>query len=99
MATKPTWTEVDVDSLPAALAKRYEAVKDAAKAHRDAKDAFETQFRAALAKAKGDNGKALVPAGHKAVIGYNFGKLSFAIVADDTPTRTKSSAKPKFSLG
>jgi hypothetical protein len=81
---KGDWTEVDPGSLPAQLSKPYTDYLAARKLAADKREAFEALFKTAL--------KGRVPAGKKAVFGYNFGKLSMAIVEDDTPTTVSRKA-------
>jgi hypothetical protein len=69
-ATEPTWSNLDPDTLPPAIRKQYDACKAAYALASDARKAFEATFRAAV----------VVPAGHEAVLGYRFGKLSYAFL-------------------
>jgi hypothetical protein len=80
---KGDWTEVDTTTLPAQLSKPYSEYLAARKLAADKREAFEAVFKTAL--------KGRVQAGSKAVFGYNFGKLSMAIVPDDD--KPKASAK------
>lgn len=83
-----TWTQIDTDSLPAAIAKQYARYKEAYTEMKAERKAFEDALASAIA----------VPTGKRAVLGYNFGKLSVAIVDDDKPTAKASSAVSLASL-
>lgn len=84
--TDAIWVEVDVASLSDGARKAYEAYKDM---YRQMK-AKREEFEGLIAKDAG------VPEGKRMVFGYNFGKLSVAIVDDD---RKPAKAKPaKLSL-
>lgn len=81
-----TWMQVDPETLPEtaqALYADYVAKRRLAGA---AKAAFEQEMQSA----------ADCPAGKRLVFGYNFGKLSVAIVDDDR--KPAKSAQPKLSL-
>ena len=91
MATRnstATWTQIDVASLPTPIAKQYARYKDAYAEMKAERKAFEDAITTQLA----------VPAGKRAVFGYNFGKLSIAIVDDDKPAAKPSSAVSLASL-
>jgi hypothetical protein len=77
--TDAVWTELDVDALPADVKAAYEAYKDMYRQMKAQREAFESLC--------GAN----VPDGKRMVFGYNFGKLSAAIVDDD---RKPAKAKP-----
>lgn len=79
------WVEIDAGELEASLKSAYDCYKLAYREMKALREAFER----AMAEA------AQVPVGKRMVFGYNFGKLSVAIVDDD---RKPSSAKPKLSL-
>ncbi len=81
-ASTATWTQIDTDSLPTAIAKQYANYKSAYAEMKAERKAFEDALAEKLA----------VPAGKRAVFGYNFGKLSIAIVDDDKPKAKASSA-------
>lgn len=85
MSDKANWTEIDAGELEDSLKQAYDLYKLAYREMKEARGAFER----AMANA------AQVPIGKRMVFGYNFGKLSVAIVDDD---RKPSSAKPKLSL-
>lgn len=83
-----TWTQIDTNSLPAEIAKRYADYKDFYAVMKNARADFENALAAMLN----------VPTGKRAVFGYNFGKLSIAIVDDDKPAVKASSAVSLASL-
>lgn len=83
-----TWTQIDTDSLPAPIAKQYANYKSAYAEMKAERKAFEDAITAQLA----------IPTGKRAVFGYNFGKLSIAIVADDAKPKSASSAVSLASL-
>lgn len=85
MTDKANWLDVDVNSLHIAASVAYNEYKAL---YRQAKEARET-FETIMADANP------VPAGKRLVFGYNFGKLSIAVVADDKPRKV---AKAKVSL-
>jgi hypothetical protein len=87
-ATAATWTQIDIDSLPAALAEQYANYKSAYAEMKSERKAFEDALAARLS----------VPQGKRVVFGYNFGKLSIAIVDDDKPAAKASSAVSLASL-
>lgn len=83
-----TWTQIDTDTLPTPLAKQYANYKSAYSEMKAERKAFEDALVGMLA----------VPAGKRAVFGYNFGKLSIAIVDDDAKAKPSTSAVPLSSL-
>lgn len=83
-----TWTQIDTDTLPSAIAKQYANYKSAYAEMKAERKAFEDALAAMLA----------VPTGKRAVFGYNFGKLSIAIVDDDAKPAKASSAVSLASL-
>lgn len=86
MAKSPTtanWQTLDPASLPAPVAKQYANYKSAYVEMKAERTAFEEAMRQ-LAPA---------PAGKRLVFGYNFGKLSVALVDDDAKP-----AKPSGTL-
>jgi hypothetical protein len=89
--TKANWQTIDTATLPAPIAKQYANYKAAyaeMKAERKAlEDALLTHFkRAPVAH------DLHVPAGKRLAYGYNFGKLSAAVVADDEKPAARSSS-------
>ncbi len=83
-----TWTQIDTESLPANIAAAYAGYKDAYATMKRARTMFETELAGVLS----------VPTGKRAVFGYNFGKLSIAIVDDDKPATKATSAVSLASL-
>jgi len=75
------WTEIDPTTLPTEQMQKYVEYKRAYTAMKAARLAFEDSFAPAA------------PAGKRFVFGYNFGKLSMAIVDDD-----RKPAQPKATL-
>lgn len=77
------WVEVDVNSLGTEDRKAYEAYKEAYRETKAKREAFEASMQG------------MAPQGKRLIFGYNFGKLSVAVVdAKDAPK-----AKPaKMSL-
>jgi hypothetical protein len=82
------WTQIDTDSLPPAIYNAYSEYKAAYADMKVQRKAFEDELTAILN----------VPQGKRAVFGYNFGKLSIAIVDDDKPAAKASSAVSLASL-
>jgi hypothetical protein len=72
------WVEIDPETLEAQQAQAYAAYKASYRVMKEQRGAFE----AAMAQG--------VPQGKRMIFGYNFGKLSVAVVDDDRAT-----AKPK----
>lgn len=68
---KADWITVDVDTLAPDLRARYDAYKACYRAMKEARTAFE------------DAMQSNVPEGERMICGYNFGKLSVAIVPDE----------------
>jgi hypothetical protein len=77
---KAEWQTIDVDTLPEAQKKAYDAYKDAYRIMKAMRENFENDM-AELAKP---------PVGQRLVFGYNFGKLSVALVPDDRKPAAKS---------
>lgn len=75
--------EIDAASLPPQARMAYDRLKVARKAASEARDAFETLAREAIA----------APTGLRAVFGYNFGKLSVGMAKDDAPKSSGASRK------
>lgn len=79
-ATAANWQTIDPTSLPAPIAKQYARYKEAYVEMKAERNAFEQAMRD------------LAPAtpGKRLVFGYNYGKLSVALVDDDAkPTSAK----------
>lgn len=73
---KGDWVELDANTLPQDAATAYAAYKDLYRKAKDYRQAFE-------AKMNED-----APEGKRMVFGYNFGKLSVALVdASDAPVK------------
>lgn len=85
--TDAVWTELQPTSLPTEIAKAYADYKEAYRFMKDQRVAFET----ALSDA------ASVPEGKRLVFGYNFGKLSVAIVDDDRKPAKSTPAKQSLA--
>lgn len=83
-----TWTQIDTETLPTAIAKQYANYKSAYAEMKAERKAFEDALVAMLS----------VPTGKRAVFGYNFGKLSIAIVDDDAKPAKASLAVSLASL-
>lgn len=79
-STTATWTQIDTDTLPISIAKQYGNYKTVYAEMKAERKAFEDALTAMLT----------IPSGKRAVFGYNFGKLSIAIVADDAKPKTAS---------
>ncbi len=80
------WMEIDPSTLNATTLKAYTAYVAARKEANEARKSFET---AIASDAKMQDGKRMV-------FGYNFGKLSIAIV--DGEAKANKPTKPKLSL-
>ncbi len=74
--------ELNPASLPPQARMAYDKLKAARKAAGEARDAFESLAREAMA----------LPEGQRAVFGYNFGKLSVGVAADEGKAKTGKSA-------
>ena len=80
MADK-TWTDVDIATLTPELRTAFEEYKAAYRLARDARKGFEGLVIA----------QAELPEGATLAFGYNFGKLSLKVVADDRkPVKAKA---------
>lgn len=71
--TDANWTSVDIETLPDPLKARHIEYKTAYTHMKDARERFEKAMSDAISP----------PDGKRVVFGYNFGKLSIAVVADD----------------
>lgn len=67
------WVEIDPSTLHDYEAQAYAGYKQAYKDMKTAREVFESRMQAAAG----------LPEGKRLVFGYNFGKLSVAIVDDD----------------
>lgn len=81
---KADWLEVNVDTLAPNQRHKYDTYKAQYRAMKAAREDFETTMQAG------------VPEGERMIFGYNFGKLSVAIVPDDR--KPAKSAKAPVSL-
>lgn len=81
--TTAVWQNIDVETLPEHMQKAYEAYKVMSREAATLRTAFEQMV----------NDAAGLPQGQKLVFGYRFGKLSAAIVKDDSKPKTAQPAK------
>lgn len=81
-ASTATWQTIDPETLPVQIAKQYLRYKEAYKEMKAERSAFEQAMRDAIP----------APVGKRIVFGYNFGKLSIAVVDDDAKPAKSSSA-------
>lgn len=65
------WVNIDIDSLSPDQRKAYETYKNAYRAMKALREEFETVMGSDI------------PQGQRMIFGYNFGKLSVAVVEDD----------------
>lgn len=72
---KADWRIVDLSDLPLATSDLYAEYRQVYKFMKDARTAFEAKMTA----------DASLPAHLRLVFGYNFGKLSIAVVPNDKP--------------
>lgn len=76
------WITIDVTTLDADVLEAFAQYKDAYREMKELRGAFEKLMAAD------------VPAGERMIFGYNFGKLSIAIVPDDRkPAKAKQSTQ------
>ena len=85
--TDAVWSEINPDTLPSAIGEAYALYKEMYREMKAQRTAFETM----LANA------ASVPEGKRVVFGYNFGKLSVAIVDDDRKPAKATPAKQSLA--
>lgn len=83
--SEATWIVLDPETLPKASQAQYRTYKTTYAEMKADRETFENGLREALAPK--------TPAGKRIVFGYNFGKLSIAMVDDDA-----KKAAPKGSL-
>ena len=81
------WHEIDVSTLSAEAQAAYASYKDAYRAMKEWRVAFEGQL----------SDEAALPAGKRMVFGYNFGKLSVAVVEDDRKAAKATPAKQSLA--
>lgn len=89
MASEAQWRDIDVDTLTDAQRKAYEAYKTAQRQAAELRTQFEAQMNKDMAQA--------LPQGHKLVFGYRFGKLSAAVVKDESKPASGSKAKQSLA--
>jgi len=79
--TDAVWNTINTETLPTSIKDAYGAYKDAYKDMKEMRLAFEQAIS-----------KAIDPKpGYRVIFGYNFGKLSVAVVEDDK-AKTKAPA-------
>ena len=83
MAKDTVWTNIDVTSLDLEHQAAWAEYKAAYRLAKEAKDKFEAGMR----------DKAGLAQGKLLVFGYNFGKLSLAVVEDDRKAPSQSKVK------
>lgn len=76
------WTNVNVETLPPAMAKLWAKYKAQYALMKEAREAFEDAFA----------GEVSLPAGKKIAFGYNFGKLAVAVVDGGAKPKSDVSA-------
>lgn len=76
------WQEIDPATLSAEAAKRYKAYKEAYAFMKECRGEFEAHMNEQAASA--------LPEGKRLAFGYNFGKLSVAVVDDDKPAKRET---------
>lgn len=81
---KADWLELDFDKLSQGEQAAYQNYKALYRQMKEARTAFE-ELMNENARAEQD-----LPIGKKLVFGYNFGKLSVAVVADDVKPKAKA---------
>ena len=82
-----TWTELDPATLPNSVKVMYDNYKAQYKAMKEARLGFEFEM----------GQFAQVPDGKRMIFGYNFGKLSVAIVDDDRKPAKATPAKQSLA--
>lgn len=85
--TDAVWNTIDAETLPTAIADAYRAYKDSYKDMKEMRLEFETLISKAIDPAKGK----------RVIFGYNFGKLSVAVVDDDKPKSKSASSAVALS--
>lgn len=85
--TDAVWTEIKPDTLPTEINAAYAAYKEMYRQMKAQRQAFEAMVSEAAA----------LPEGKRMVFGYNFGKLSVAIVDDDRKPAKNTPAKQSLS--
>jgi hypothetical protein len=85
--TDAVWSEINPDTLPEALMVAYADYKEQYRVMKAARLRFEENMQIAAA----------LPQGKRMVFGYNFGKLSVAIVDDDRKPAKATPAKQSLA--
>ena len=81
------WSEINPDTLPQEIAQAYALYKEMYRAMKAQRTEFETMLSA----------QASLPEGKRVIFGYNFGKLSVAIVDDDRKPAKATPAKQSLA--
>lgn len=81
--TKANWQTIDTETLPAPIAKQYAHYKESYAEMKAERKAFEDAVTDLISP----------PKGKRIAFGYNFGKLSVALVDDDAKPASKSSIR------
>ena len=81
------WSEINPDTLPQEIAAAYALYKEMYRAMKAQRTEFETMLSA----------QASLPEGKRVIFGYNFGKLSVAIVDDDRKPAKATPAKQSLA--
>ena len=81
------WSEINPDTLPADIGAAYALYKEMYRAMKAQRTEFETMLSA----------QASLPEGKRVIFGYNFGKLSVAIVDDDRKPVKATPAKQSLA--
>lgn len=82
--TKPNWINIEPSTLSAEQQTKYETYKSQYRVMKAAREDFEASMQVGT------------PEGQRIVCGYNFGKLSVALVEDDR--KPKAQAKAPVTL-
>jgi len=81
------WTVIDADTLADEQRFAYDEYKAKYRLMKEAREHFENHMQSAVE----------LPAGKRLVFGYNFGKLSVAVVDDDRKPTAKANAPQSLS--
>ena len=81
------WSEIDPSTLPEQIKHAYVYYKDMYRAMKEQRQSFEEAMTNA----------AELPQGKRVIFGYNFGKLSVAIVDDDRKPAKAAPAKQSLA--
>jgi hypothetical protein len=85
--TDAVWVQIDTSTLKGECASAYAEYKAAYKVAKEWKERFEIRMEQ----------EASLPEGKRLVFGYNFGKLSVAVVDDDRKPAAKANAPQSLS--